>query len=557
MTFRDTLLDQLRKRDKRERQWKEMINANQRLLHHAIELQKRNDQLILYESNNNSTHTQNAPANQQQINDLDRRIRELHEERAEMYKSQSENAQRLVHMNEQLRAKEETEKQQAEELSVETKVCKQLLTSIFRIKSFSEKINALSKECDLQAQQLREKNIVIQILQDELATLHLEIVTTEDRSKNLRKENDQLLQRWMNLKNEEAEKMNEATQFYEELRILARNNGQTLRQVNGKWVMEPSPSTTSSKNRTPAEDDLKRSSRILSNILLPSRVTKKFTMHEGEIYCVQASSTGSMFATGRVNQTLGGALQTITSVDFNSTDELVLGASTDNATRLWQLSTGRIKHTLTGHIGKVYSAKFNADSNRVVSGSHDRTLKVWDLQKGNCIRTIFTFSSCNDLCLGDADGLTLISGHMDNNIRVWDTRTGNGIKDMTGLHTSQITSVCMSPGGSTVLTNSRDHTLKIIDLRMYEVVQSFQADTFRNGINWSRACFSPDGHYVAAGSADGVLHIWNSRSGKLEKSIEGHGAAVCGLSWNPSGSLLYSADKSKVVCMWDTAHSDS
>ncbi|KAI9015880.1 WD40-repeat-containing domain protein [Phycomyces nitens] len=420
----------------------------------------------------------------------------------------------------------------------------------------------------LQAQQLREKNVVIQILQDELATLQLEIVTTEDRSKKLRKENDQLLQRWMNLKNEEAEKMNEATQFYEELRILARNNGQTLRQVNGKWVMEPSSSSSTKKDNP---KDGKRSPRVLSNIFLPSRTSKRFTMHEEEIYCVQASSTGSMFATGaadkkikiydaktgRVSQTLGGSLQTITAVDFNATDELVLGASTDCVTRLWQLSTGRIRHTLTGHIGKVYSARFNADSNRVVSGSHDRTLKVWDLQKGNCIRTIFTFSSCNDLCLGDADGITLVSGHMDNNIRVWDTRTGNGIKDMTGVHTSQITSVCMSPGGSTVLTNSRDHTLKLIDLRMYEVVQSFQADTFRNGINWSRACFSPDGHYIAAGSADGVLHIWNSQSGKLEKSIEGHGAAVCGVSWNPSGSLLYSADKGKTVCMWDTANPEA
>ena len=41
------------------------------------------------------------------------------------------------------------------------------------------------------------------------------MVTTEDKIKILRKENEQLLQRWMNKMNEEAEKMNEATQFYE------------------------------------------------------------------------------------------------------------------------------------------------------------------------------------------------------------------------------------------------------------------------------------------------------------------------------------------------------
>lgn len=62
------------------------------------------------------------------------------------------------------------------------------------------------------------------------------------------------------------------------------------------------------------------------------------------------------------------------------------------------------------------------------------------------IRTIYTFSSCNDLCLMDADGETIISGHLDNNIRLWDTRTGASIKELTGVHNGQVTSVSMSPG---------------------------------------------------------------------------------------------------------------
>lgn len=147
--------------------------------------------------------------------------------------------------------------------------------------------------------------------------------------------------------------------------------------------------------------------------------------------------------------TLSGALQTITSVSFSSTDDMILGTSTDNATRVWSMSTGRIRHTLTGHIGKVFAGKFTNDSKRVVSGSHDRTLKLWDLQRGYCMRTIFTFSSCNDLALVDVDGHTVVSGHLDNNLRLWDTRTGNGIKEMAGMHTGQITSVYVAPGTDT------------------------------------------------------------------------------------------------------------
>ncbi|RCH84222.1 hypothetical protein CU098_005468, partial [Rhizopus stolonifer] len=481
------------------------------LLQHTIELEKRNK---LLEQNKQGQATTGGS---QHIAGLDRRIRELNDERAEMYKIQSKNAQRLVNMNEQLRTREEKDKKQTEQ-----------------IKQLSDNVTTLSKKCDLQIQQLREKDVTIQILQDELAALQLEIHTTEEKNKRLTTENVQLVERWMNKMNEEAEKMNEATQFYERAMEQARDAaGRQQRQSK------------------------KKEDTFVSSIVLPNKASKKMSVHEAEVHCIAASSTGSMFATGSADkkiklfdaknghaiQTLSGALQTITSVSFNASDELVLGSCTDNATRIWSLSTFRLKHTLTGHIGKVYSAKFTVDSNRVVSGSHDRTLKIWDLQKGYSkfmiavhliylldIRTIFTFSSCNDVCLMDADGQTLISGHLDNNIRLWDARTGVGIKELTGIHHGQITSVSMSPGKT-----------------------KSTADTFRNGLNWSRSTFSPDGKYVAAGSLDGSIHIWNVKTGKLDRAITEHSSVVCGVSWNPHGDYLYSAEKNKVVCIWDTA----
>ena len=65
------------------------------------------------------------------------------------------------------------------------------------------------------------KNLLIlvfyvnQLLQDENATLQLEIGKIDERMKDLERENGQLLQRWLRKMNEEAEKMNEANQFYE------------------------------------------------------------------------------------------------------------------------------------------------------------------------------------------------------------------------------------------------------------------------------------------------------------------------------------------------------
>ncbi|KAI8981030.1 WD40-repeat-containing domain protein [Pilobolus umbonatus] len=497
MNYRDTILQRLQQRDNQRSIYHDIINTNNQLLE-QIGLLKQKETVIrneLQKEIQQKKENEVYSGNQERVLELDRRIKELNEERIEMYKTQSENAQRLVNLNEQLRAKEEKEIQQSQ-LNIR----------------LQQEASVLKKKHELQIEQLREKDKVILTLQDELSALHLEMLTTEERNKKLKTENDQLIQRWINKMNEEAENMNEATQFYENALLQARSSKDKKQEVD---------SLTDDSNYS----------------ILPSKIHKRMNVNDPETHCITSSSAGTMIAVGGADKkvklydaktgsalySLSGAMQTIMSVCFNSTDEMILAACTDNATRIWSLGTHRIRHTFQGHFGKVYAAKFTADSNRVISGSHDRTLKLWDVQKGRIDKTIFTFSSCNDLCLMDGDGQTIISGHLDNSIRFWDTRSGLGTKDLAGVHQGQITSVSMSHDGYSLLTNSRDNTLKIIDVRMYEIVKSFEADTYKNGLNWNRSTFSPDSNFIVAGSIDGGVHIWNVKSGKLESVLSGHG----------------------------------
>ena len=48
------------------------------------------------------------------------------------------------------------------------------------------------------------------------------------------------------------------------------------------------------------------------------------------------------------------------------------------------------------------------------------------------------------------------------------------------------------------------------------------ADGFKVGVDYTRACFSPDGMFVAAGSQDGSLFVWQTQTGKLEKTVREH-----------------------------------
>ncbi|EDV19914.1 uncharacterized protein TRIADDRAFT_32827, partial [Trichoplax adhaerens] len=286
--------------------------------------------------------------------------------------------------------------------------------------------------------------------------------------------------------------------------------------------------------------------------------------HEGEVFAVKFSPSGSVFTTGggdRVvkiwelqgakasqRDVLRGSNGGTMAIEFDSQERYILTASNDFAGRVWSVSDQRLRHTLTGHSNKVLAAKFLGETGRVVTGSNDRTLKVWDLKNRACIRTIFAGSSCNDLVTIDGVGANIISGHYDKRIRFWDIRSESSCNEIT-LH-GKVTSLSLSPDGTYLLSSSRDDMLKLIDLRMNQVTGTFCSDGFRLALDYCRACFSPDGQYVTCGSFDGTVFVWNTNSTRVEKTLKEHTNPVIACTWHPQGTHIVSCDKLRRVIIW-------
>ena len=83
-------------------------------------------------------------------------------------------------------------------------------------------------------------------------------------------------------------------------------------------------------------------------------------------------------------------------------------------------------------------------------------------------------------------------------------------------------------------------------------LKTLKDDTYRSGLNWSRACWAPDGNYVAAGGAEGSLFIWDIESGKLTKQLgSDSNATISGVAWNPNGMQLASTDRKSKCVLWE------
>ncbi|GLH02150.1 Guanine nucleotide-binding protein subunit beta-2 [Gryllus bimaculatus] len=164
------------------------------------------------------------------------------------------------------------------------------------------------------------------------------------------------------------------------------------------------------------------------------------------------------------------------------------------------------------------------------------------------IETKFVGSSCNDVVTLDGSGSTIISGHVDKRVRFWDTRAERTADEVE--LSGKVTSLDLSRDNNFLLACARDNSLRILDLRMKQVIGSFSADEFKVSCDWARAAFSPDGSYVAAGSSDGSIFVWNVRDNKLETVLKEHTAPVTAVSFYPHGGYLMSVDMKRKAVLW-------
>src|SRR5262245_33016273 len=70
---------------------------------------------------------------------------------------------------------------------------------------------------------------------------------------------------------------------------------------------------------------------------------------------------------------------------------------------------------------------------------------------------------------------------------------------------------------------------------------------------FNSVAFSPDGRWLASGSADNAVKLWDASSGKLVRSLEGHRDSVRSVAFSPDGRWLASGSNDDAVRLWDAS----
>jgi autophagy-related protein 16 len=472
-------------------------------------------------------------------------------------------------LNDKLRA-------EADESSKALKAAQELAELKEKNAKQQEKITELMKESEkalVAIQHLEEKlddaKSTAKLAEIQYDGLKATIRSLQEENDELKKENRVLVDRTVNEKEKASDQLNILNEMVDKLKkeVDMLRSLKVQEEKRRSWFGKASVNADHEVNKHEKSPQASHQRWGSMGVILPSGPKQIIKAHAAEISGLRYDSTGSdLIATASSDNTVkvfdtsngickatlrGGSGHAMTCCDLGG--GVVVGGSTDKTCRVWNLRTERMIHQLAGHAHKITCVRLIGGEKAILSGSADRSMKVWDITRSTYRQTTTLRHSSTTYCLDVGnDTFTAVSGHMDGGLRFWDLRTGDRTGDISGLHEHGITSVQFHPTNALqVLTNGKDSSVKVTDVRTCTALQTLRHEAFQTGFQWSTASFSPDGTYAAAGSSiSGEIFVWRVLDGKLEKTLKAHSSGVGCLAWGRGAQQVASADRSGNLVLW-------
>ncbi|KAF2495657.1 WD40 repeat-like protein [Lophium mytilinum] len=267
--------------------------------------------------------------------------------------------------------------------------------------------------------------------------------------------------------------------------------------------------------------------------------------------------------TGELAHTLEGHLAGISTIAWSPDSKILASGSDDKSIRLWDVTTGQPQPVpLLGHHNYIYALAFSPKGNMLVSGSYDEAVFLWDVRAARVMRSLPAHSDPVSGVDFVRDGTLIVSCASDGLIRVWDTATGQCLRTLVHEDNAPVTNVRFSPNGKYVLAWTLDSCIRLWN---YIEGKGRCVKTYQGHINKNYSIGGAFGVYgtrdypyafVASGSEDGSVVLWDVSSKNVMQRLEGHEGAVLGVDAHPTQQVIVSAGLDRTIRLWRVEESN-
>ncbi|KAM9381306.1 WD repeat and HMG-box DNA-binding protein 1 [Phaethornis superciliosus] len=184
-------------------------------------------------------------------------------------------------------------------------------------------------------------------------------------------------------------------------------------------------------------------------------------------------------------------------VIFNSDGTKVAAGSSDFMVKVVEVTDSSKQKTFRGHNAPVLSLAFDPKDVYLASASCDGSVRVWKIADQTCTTSWPLLQKCNDV-----------------------------------INAKSICRLGWQPGSGELLAIPVDKIVKLYKRETWDS-QFDLSDAFitlpLNVVTWS-----PCGQYLAAGSVDGSIVVWNVETQEcIERMKHEKSYTICGLAWHP------------------------
>jgi division protein 1 len=251
----------------------------------------------------------------------------------------------------------------------------------------------------------------------------------------------------------------------------------------------------------------------------------------------------------------------ITALDFDAPFGTMVTAALDDTVRVWDLNHGRCLGLLEGHRASVRCLQ--VEDNIVATGSIDASIRLWDLSKAEYP----VADDYDNNLIEEEDGEEYEGIPRENSDKQTPAPSSSSMEDCQlfslEAHVDEVTALHFR--GDTLVSGSADKTLRQWDLVKGRCVQTLdvlwaaaQASATLNSNDgpWRTTGRLPDASAdfvgaiqcfdaaLACGTADGMVRLWDLRSGQVHRSLVGHTGPVTCLQFDDVHLVTGSLDRS-------------